>query len=59
MKQILIDQERIQLDRRVADVEKRTGAQIVLAVIERSDGPNEGQLFYLKTSAETLRQPSA
>lgn len=37
MKQILTNQERIQLDQRVADVEKRTGAQIVLAVIERSD----------------------
>ena len=37
MKLILTDQERIQLDQRVADVEKRTGAQIVLAVIERSD----------------------
>ena len=37
MKPILTEQERIQLDRRVADVEKRTGAQIVLAVIERSD----------------------
>lgn len=37
MKQILNDQERIQLDRRVADVERRTGTQIVLAVIERSD----------------------
>jgi len=37
MKQILTDQERIQLDQHVAEVEKRTGAQIVLAVIERSD----------------------
>jgi len=37
MKKILADQERIQLDQRVAEVEKRTGAQIVLAVIERSD----------------------
>jgi putative membrane protein len=37
MKQILTDQERTQLDRRVAEAEKRTGAQIVLAVIERSD----------------------
>jgi putative membrane protein len=37
MKQILTDQERIRLDRRVADVERRTGTQIVLAVIERSD----------------------
>lgn len=37
MKRILIDQERIQLDQRVAVVEKRTGAQIVLAVVKRSD----------------------
>lgn len=37
MKPILTDQERLELDRRVADVEKRTGAQIVLAVIQRSD----------------------
>jgi putative membrane protein len=37
MKPILTEQERTQLDRRVADVEKRTGAQVVLAVIERSD----------------------
>ena len=37
MKQILNNQERSQLDRRIAEVEKRTGAQIVLAVIERSD----------------------
>ncbi len=37
MKHILTDQERIQLDQRVADAEKRTGAQIVLAVVKRSD----------------------
>ncbi len=37
MKPVLTDQERIQLERRLADAEKRTGAQIVLAVIERSD----------------------
>lgn len=33
----LNDQERLQMDRRVADAEKRTGSQIVLAVIERCD----------------------
>lgn len=37
MRQNLSDQERHHLDRRIADVEKRTGAQIVLAVVERSD----------------------
>jgi len=37
MKQKLTEQERKQLDHRVADAEKRTGAQIVLAVVERSD----------------------
>lgn len=37
MKHILADQERSELDRRVADAEKRTGAQIVLAVVKRSD----------------------
>jgi putative membrane protein len=37
MKQTLTHQERTHLDQRIADAEKRTGAQIVLAVIERSD----------------------
>ncbi len=37
MRQALNDQERMQLDRRTAEAEKRTGAQIVLAVIERCD----------------------
>lgn len=37
MKRFLDEQERIRLDRRVAEAEKRTGVQIVLAVIERSD----------------------
>ena len=37
MKHILTEQVRTQLDQRVATVEKQTGAQIVLAVIERSD----------------------
>lgn len=37
MKHNLTEQERQQLDRCIADAEKRTGAQIVLAVVERSD----------------------
>src|SRR5512139_2835893 len=37
MKQNLNEQERKQIDLRVAEAEKRTGAQIVLAVVERSD----------------------
>ena len=37
MKHILTDQERIHLDQRITEVEKGTGTQIVLAVIERSD----------------------
>jgi putative membrane protein len=37
MKQFLSEQERIRLDERIAAAEKRTGVQIVLAVIERSD----------------------
>lgn len=37
MEQILTEQERKHLDQSVADVEKRTGAQIVLAVVKRSD----------------------
>jgi putative membrane protein len=37
MKPVLTDQERIHLDRRIAEAEKQTGAQIVLAVIERCD----------------------
>lgn len=37
MKQTLNDQERKHLDQSIAEAEKRTGAQIVLAVIERSD----------------------
>jgi putative membrane protein len=37
MKSVLTDEERSSLNRRVADAEKRTGAQIVLAVIGRSD----------------------
>ncbi len=37
MTPFLSDQERTQLDQRIADAEKRTGAQVVLAVIGRSD----------------------
>jgi putative membrane protein len=37
MKRALNNQERLRLDQRVAEVEKRTGAQIVLSVIERCD----------------------
>jgi len=37
MKQILSDQDRSRLDRLIAEAEKRTKAQIVLAVIRRSD----------------------
>lgn len=37
MKHTLNDEERNILDKHISDAEKRTGAQIVLAVIERSD----------------------
>lgn len=37
MNKILTNKERALLQRRIAETEKRTGAQIVLAVIERSD----------------------
>lgn len=37
MRHSLNDQERLHLDRRTAEAEKRTGAQIVLAVVERCD----------------------
>ena len=37
MKHTLNIEERAQLNQRIADIEKRTGAQIVLAVIERGD----------------------
>jgi putative membrane protein len=36
-KKILNDQERNRLDQRIAEAEKRTGAQIVLAVVKRCD----------------------
>jgi putative membrane protein len=37
MKHTLTNQERLQLDQRIAEAEKRTGAQIVLAIVARSD----------------------
>ena len=37
MKKMLSERERQKLDQRAAETEKRTGAQVVLAVIERSD----------------------
>lgn len=37
MMKMLTSEERKQLDQQVAEAEKRTGAQIVLAVVERSD----------------------
>jgi putative membrane protein len=37
MEQILSENDRISLDKRIADAEMRTNAQIVLAVIKRSD----------------------
>jgi putative membrane protein len=41
MKKILNNQERSRLDKRIAEAEKRTGAQIVVAVIQRSDSYSE------------------
>jgi len=37
MKRILTDKESNSLEKRIAEVEKKTGAQIVLAVVGRSD----------------------
>lgn len=37
MKQLLSEQERTRLDQRITEAERRTGAQIVLAVVGRSD----------------------
>jgi putative membrane protein len=37
MKQILTDKDRSLLDRRIAETERQTGAQIVLASVQRSD----------------------
>jgi len=41
MKKILNNQERRRLDKRIAEAEKRTGTQIVAAVIHRSDSYSE------------------
>lgn len=41
MKSILSDSDRNRLDQRVAEAEKRTGAQIVLAIVRRSDAYTE------------------
>jgi putative membrane protein len=41
MKKILNNQERSRLDKSIAEAEKRTGAQIVVAVVERSDSYSE------------------
>ena len=37
MKQVLTDEDRVRLDERIAETEKLTGAQIVLASVKRSD----------------------
>jgi len=37
MRKFLNKQDRLKLDRQIAETEKRTGAQIALAVVERSD----------------------
>lgn len=56
MKQIVSDQERSHLDGRVAETEKRTGTQIVLTVIQRSDAYSElpWKAFALGASAAGL-----
>jgi putative membrane protein len=56
MKQIVSDQERSYLDVRVAETEKRTGTQIVLTVIRRSDAYAElpWKAFALGASAAGL-----
>lgn len=56
MKHILNAQEHNRLDQRVAEAEKRTGAQIVLAVVERSDSYAEipWKAFALAVSATSL-----
>jgi putative membrane protein len=56
MSQTLTDHERNQLNQRIAEAEKRTGAQIVLAVIERSDSYAElpWKVFALGTSVAGL-----
>ena len=56
MKKILNNQERSRLDKRITEAEKRTGAQIVVAVIERSDSYPElpWKAFALGVSAAGL-----
>ncbi|NTW99511.1 MAG: TPM domain-containing protein, partial [Geobacteraceae bacterium] len=56
MKKILSDQERDYLDARVAETEKRTGTQIVLSVIQRSDAYVElpWKAFAMAVSASGL-----
>jgi putative membrane protein len=56
MKQILSDQDRSRLDARVAETEQRTGTQIVLSVIQRSDAYAElpWKAFALGASAAGL-----
>lgn len=56
MKHSLNSEEKDRLDRRIAEAEKRTGAQIVLAVIERSDSYSElpWKAFALGTSLAGL-----
>jgi uncharacterized membrane protein len=41
MKQILSDTDRTLLDKRIAEAEKQTNAQIVLATVKRSDNYTE------------------
>ncbi|MCF8383611.1 MAG: TPM domain-containing protein [Chlorobium sp.] len=56
MKQTVSDQERSRLDERVAETERRTGTQIVLSVIQRSDSYAElpWKAFALGASAAGL-----
>lgn len=56
MKQTLSEEERDSLNRKVAAAERRTGAQIVLAIIERSDSYAEipWKAFALGTSGAGL-----
>ena len=56
MKQTFNDQERKHLDQRIADAEKRTGTQIVMAIVERSDTYSEipWKAFALGTSLAGL-----
>lgn len=56
MKQHFTEQEQQRLDRRIAEAEKRTGSQIVLAVIGRCDGYAElpWKAFALAASAAGL-----